>query len=447
MDIVVRRADGSSQTVNAVPGMRIIMAPGVTVVPPLLAPADVTFRPDFLQPGDLTVTSKADGVWFVLPGFLWLLDGESPTAIVLSDHVVDTLAEVLALVGPIDTAPAHAGSTLTDVAFVDTGFGTSFVAGETHIVLTDIVQPLKPSPAGNDAQRDLSPVTTTAAATTTELTVPPPTGSTPPDRGEPPPPDDGPTPPVVIVPPAQLAVPQLTELSGANGFQVDGVVQYNSVGFVVSSAGDVNGDGFDDLLIGDGRGSIALFGKADGFAAALETTALNGTNGFRIEGVAPFDNFLGWVGASAGDVNGDGFDDLVIGSDTSRPNGNYSGSAFLIFGKSGGFDAHFNISTLNGTNGFRLNGVAYSHSGGAVSSGDVNGDGFDDLIVGASEAIQTSGLALPVRPGVRQVRRLRCRHRPVGPHRYQRVQARRDPGKRLRRRGLGCRGHKRGRAR
>jgi hypothetical protein len=89
--------------------------------------------------------------------------------------------------------------------------------------------------------------------------------------------------------------------------------------------------------------------------------------------------------SSAGDVNGDGFDDLIVGAYGADPNGSNSGSSYVVFGKSGGFAATINLSTLDGTNGFRLDGVAADdRSGFSVSSaGDVNGDGFDDLIVGA----------------------------------------------------------------
>jgi hypothetical protein len=168
-------------------------------------------------------------------------------------------------------------------------------------------------------------------------------------------------------------------------------------GFSVSSAGDVNGDGFDDLIVGarfaDPNGSYSgssyvVFGKSGGFASTLNLSTLDGTNGFRLDGVAAFDN-SGISVSSAGDVNGDGFDDLIVGADRADPNGiSNSGSSYVVFGKSGGFASTINLSTLDGTNGFRLDGVAaFDFSGISVSSaGDVNGDGFDDLIVGAYRA-------------------------------------------------------------
>ncbi len=188
----------------------------------------------------------------------------------------------------------------------------------------------------------------------------------------------------------------LSTLDGTNGFRLDGVAANDSSGSSVSSAGDVNGDGFDDLIIGAWRAyrnygssgsSYVVFGKSGGFAATLNLSTLDGTNGFRLDGVAAGD-YSGVSVSSAGDVNGDGFDDLIVGAGEADPNGRYSGSSYVVFGKSGGFAATRNLSTLDGTTGFRLDGVsAGDFSGWSVSSaGDVNGDGFDDLIVGARRA-------------------------------------------------------------
>jgi Ca2+-binding RTX toxin-like protein len=159
----------------------------------------------------------------------------------------------------------------------------------------------------------------------------------------------------------------------------------------------VNGDGFSDVIIGAPRAdphgsesgaSYVVFGKASGFGANLNLSALNGTNGFRISGVAAGD-WSGYSVSSAGDVNGDGFDDLLISAPRADPNGiDSAGANYVVFGKASGFGANFNLSTLNGKNGFRLQGeAADDRSGDAVSAaGDLNGDGFDDLLIGARYA-------------------------------------------------------------
>ena len=155
----------------------------------------------------------------------------------------------------------------------------------------------------------------------------------------------------------------------------------------------MNGDGFDDILIGardaDPNGnageSYIVFGKAGGFDGSFDLSSLDGSNGFALNGIERFD-LSGRSVSSAGDVNGDGFDDILIGAFTADPNGNReAGESYVVFGKAGGFSSIIDLSSLDGSNGFILNGIdRYDDSGYSVSSaGDVNGDGFDDVIIGA----------------------------------------------------------------
>jgi Ca2+-binding RTX toxin-like protein len=182
----------------------------------------------------------------------------------------------------------------------------------------------------------------------------------------------------------------LATLNGNNGFRLDGANGYDSSGFSVASAGDVNGDGFDDLIIGAyyaepyGAGNtFVVFGKGQGFGASINLRTLNGSNGFRLDGDA-YDG-SGFSVASAGDVNGDGFDDVIIGAPYAR---NGAGESYVVFGKASGFSASFDLSAINGNNGFRIDGIdANDGSGNSVASaGDINHDGFDDLIVAAANA-------------------------------------------------------------
>jgi Ca2+-binding RTX toxin-like protein len=191
----------------------------------------------------------------------------------------------------------------------------------------------------------------------------------------------------------------LSSLAGPNGFQINGEAIGDCAGVAVSFAGDINHDGFDDVIVdarladihGDASGaSYVVFGKASGFAANLNLSALDGTNGFQInrenagDGTA-VDDTAGRSVSTVGDVNGDGIDDLIIGSRGADPHGSSSGAAYVLFGKTSGFTANVELSGLNGANGFKLSGKAAGDSAGfSVSgAGDVNGDGIDDIIVGA----------------------------------------------------------------
>ena len=178
-----------------------------------------------------------------------------------------------------------------------------------------------------------------------------------------------------------LAALDLATLDGTNGFTLIGIDADDQSGFSVSSAGDVNGDGFDDLIVGapgaesaggaDYEGeSYVVFGKASWAGTpSLDLATLDGTNGFRLIGIDEYDR-SGFSVSSAGDVNGDGFADLIVGAPMPRRRWRYdAGESYVVFGKaSWAGTPSLDLATLDGTNGFRLIGIDAVRSAAASRS-------------------------------------------------------------------------------
>ena len=187
---------------------------------------------------------------------------------------------------------------------------------------------------------------------------------------------------------------ELEELDGNNGFIIEGIETGPLAEIPVNGAGDVNGDSFDDVIIGiagslSSGATYVIFGGGDGFTNRLDILSLDGTNGFKIEGIDEGDSFGSSV-SGAGDVNGDGIDDMIIGAFSADPMArDQAGESYLIYGALSGFDALLELSSLDGSNGFRINGsesldlIGHSVSG----AGDVNGDGYDDVIISSTVSI------------------------------------------------------------
>ncbi|MDP2364267.1 MAG: integrin alpha, partial [Ignavibacteria bacterium] len=148
----------------------------------------------------------------------------------------------------------------------------------------------------------------------------------------------------------------------------------DSFGQSVSAAGDVNGDGYSDLIVGAGSNDAA------GQNAGRAYLYLNSLTGPDIPdefftGAATGDNF-GVSVSIAGDVNGDGYDDLIVGAPYNSSVGTYAGQAYIYFG--GVLSDNIEDVIITGASAQDNLGVSVSNAG------DVNGDGYSDVIVGAS---------------------------------------------------------------
>lgn len=183
----------------------------------------------------------------------------------------------------------------------------------------------------------------------------------------------------------------LANLSPEIGFTIRGDAARDLAGIGVSKAGDINADGYKDLMIGasgaDGGGSGAgavyvLFGKAGGFAD-LDLADLSPEDGFVIQGDAKGDA-AGFSVSATGDMNGDGFNEMIIGAMGGDDGGRGAGEAYVIYGKASGFGP-IDLANLADADGFVIQGDRKGDGAGfAVSgAGDVDGDGFSDVFVGA----------------------------------------------------------------
>jgi len=164
-------------------------------------------------------------------------------------------------------------------------------------------------------------------------------------------------------------------LSSADAFFI-GENNGDYSGFSVSGGGDVNGDGYDDILIG-------AFGNNDGGTTAGKAYIILGPIYVHMDLIGADASFIGGSNdqtgdavATAGDVNGDGYDDVLVGAYLDETGGSVAGITYLFYGPVLG-DINVNIADAS------FIGNPGDFSGRAISGAlDVDGDGYDDILIG-----------------------------------------------------------------
>ncbi|MFQ6092808.1 MAG: FG-GAP-like repeat-containing protein, partial [bacterium] len=152
-------------------------------------------------------------------------------------------------------------------------------------------------------------------------------------------------------------------------------------GYSVSNSGDVNGDGYDDILIGaaksdEGAGQVYLiFGKSKGWTMKMDLSQADAS----FVGEAKGDE-AGWV-CIPGDVNGDGYDDILVGAPKNDDGGVDAGQSYLIFGQPSGWQMRTSLSNADAS--FIGENVGDQSGWPVAGAGDVNRDGYDDFLISA----------------------------------------------------------------
>jgi hypothetical protein len=167
--------------------------------------------------------------------------------------------------------------------------------------------------------------------------------------------------------------------AAGRGFAIEGMTTPVGRSFLANNMGDVNGDGIDDIIINGASGkAYVVFGRT-GTASVVASQIEAGSGGFIISGGGLNITDVDVIG----DFNGDGLADMVVSNSTTSIMGVAAGAAFVVYGRTA--NTPLVMTNLAASEGFRITGLttATELAGNATAAGDVNGDGFADILITA----------------------------------------------------------------
>ncbi|MBN1900887.1 FG-GAP repeat protein [Candidatus Sumerlaeota bacterium] len=183
------------------------------------------------------------------------------------------------------------------------------------------------------------------------------------------------------------------KLGGAPNWYKEGTQDNSYFGVCVNSAGDINGDGYADIIIGAERYDNGEIGEGAAFAYLGSQSGMNSIYDWMAEGDQTESGF-GRAVSSAGDVNGDGYDDIIIGAYNYNNGVTPTGRAFVWHGATSGLGDYGTPANADWSANIDKEQSNFGLS--VDTAGDVNGDGYSDIIVGAfgySNGESTEGAA------------------------------------------------------
>ncbi len=169
-------------------------------------------------------------------------------------------------------------------------------------------------------------------------------------------------------------------LSTTDNWQIESNKQFANLGVSVGPAGDVNGDGYADVIVGANGYDNGESGEGRAFVYHGSASGLSSTANWTAESNQE-NAYFGYSAGTAGDVNGDGFADVIVGSYGYDSGQNNEGIVFLWHGSAGGLGANGTPANADWTAESNQANATFGKSVG--TAGDVNGDGYADIIVGA----------------------------------------------------------------